>query len=109
MDAQEWLRSVSQDGSIQISDSVRSLVSRLGTYEEETLWTLLGLLSACFSDLGRAGHINSLPPSMDPATAGHIFTHCSNIMADAAQRLSGSGSASLDMPESNPSIVQEGL
>ncbi len=109
MDAQEWLKNASLNGSNQISDSVRMLLSRLGTYDEETLWILLVSLSACFADLARAGHINSLPLSMDPAMAGRTFMHCSNIMDAAVARLSGSGSESSDMPESNPSTVQEGL
>lgn len=109
MSPSEWLENASRNGSNQISDLNRSLLLRLATYDEETLWNLLVLLSACFNDLASAGHVNSLPPSMDPAMAAHIFTRCSNIMDDAAVRLSGSGSGSSDSLGSQPSIPQEGL
>jgi len=109
MNPQEWLRNVSQDGLANVSPFVRSLLSRLEKYDEETLWILLVLLSACFSDLAKAGHVNSLPANMDPSAAADIFTHLSSTMADAAKRLSGPGNESSDLPESDPSFPQEGL
>lgn len=106
MEPSEWLKNISQNGSNGISDSARSVLSLLEQNDSETLWTVLVLLSACFSDLAKAGHVNSLPPNLDPATAAPIFTHLSNTMADAAQRLNGLGSVSSGMRELGRSIEQ---
>ncbi len=109
MSPQEWLRNASQNGSNQISDSHRSLLLRLGTYDEETLWTLLVLLSACFADLAKAGHVNSLPPNMDLPLTARTFMHLSSTMAAADALLKGHGSESSALQGYDPSIGEEGL
>jgi len=109
MTPQEWLKNASQNGLDQTSPSIHSLLLRLGTYDEETLWTLLVLLSACFSDLAKGGAISSLPPNMDLATIARTFTHLSSTMADAHNRLSGLGNNPLDSAGYPDSIPQEGL
>jgi len=105
----EWLRNVLQNGSIEVSDSVRSALSLFATLDEETLWQVLVLLSACYSDLAKAGHINSWPANMDPLEAARIFMHLSSTTADVAFRLSGPGREPSVSPVSALSIPQEEL
>jgi len=105
----EWLRKALPDGSNEISPSVRLLHSHFVEQDSETLWTAMGLLAACFSDLASSGHINSLPANMDLKEAGRIFMHLSNIMATADARLNGHGNEPLDLRGSPISIPEEAL
>lgn len=108
MTPQEWLSSVSRDGSIPLSDSSRSVLSHFVSLDTETLWSVLGLLGACFSDLGKAGHIASLPPNMDPQMADGIFMHLSSMMTAAIEQSKMPGSEPSDLPVFAPTIPQGG-
>lgn len=104
----EWLKTVSQNGSSEISHSALFALSLIGNQNEETLWTILVLLAGCFSDLAKAGNVNSLPPSLDLRMAESTFMHLSSTMADAAQRLSEHGSTPLELPGFRPTIPDVG-
>jgi len=107
MTPSEWLNEALLHGSSGISDSDLSELLPIANLPEETLWILFVLLSACYSDLGKAGAITSLPANLDLQAAASIFTHLSSMMEDAAQQLSEHGSEVSELQGSAPSIRQE--
>jgi len=106
MTPQEWLKSLSQNGS-NLSPSVLFALSLIDMHDEETLWMILILLSGCFSDLAKAGHITSLPPNLDLRTAALTFTHLSSTMDDAASRSSELGNTRMALPGLLPTIPED--
>jgi len=102
MTPSEWLNEALLHGSTNISDSDLSELLPIANLPEETLWILFILLSGCFSDLGKAGAITSLPANLDLQAAESIFTHLSSMMADAAVQLKEHGSEVLESQEYVP-------